>query len=106
MAGFLEAAGEDCLDGVPDLGEDFPVNVSDVFCLGATLFVVARDVFEDTVDFAALVVGLDSVVLGLVSFFVAESLEPSFSVSFLGDVSFLVLRAELGLGETVNQTKS
>lgn len=101
--GFLETAGDDCLEDAADRGDDFAAGVSSVFSLAAVLFVAAvvAGLEVDTVGFAALETGLASAVLGLVvSFLVVESLDPSFSSSFLGDGGFLELRVELGLDET------
>lgn len=100
VPGFLDAAGDDCLDDAADLGDGFIAGASSVFCLTAILFVVAGAGLEvDTEGFAALETGLASAVLGLVSFLAFACLDPSFSSSFLGDGGFLELRVELGLDE-------
>lgn len=100
--GFLEAASEDCLDGVTDLGEDFAADVSGTFLLGPLLVVAAGDALDDdTEGLAGLEFGFESV-LGFVGFFAVECLEPSFSSSFLGEEGFLVT-TEPGLGEAVHK---
>lgn len=97
----MEAASDDCLDGVTGLGEDFAAGVSGTFLLGPLLFVAAVDgLDDDTVGLAGLVLGFESV-LGFVGFLVVESLEPSFSSSFLGEVGFLEVMTDPARGETV-----
>lgn len=67
----MEAASDDCLDGITDLGEDFAAGVSGTFLLGPLLFVVDGDDLgdDDTVGLAGLVLGFESV-LGFVGFLV------------------------------------
>lgn len=102
-ADFLEEVSKDCLDGMTDLGEDFTTGVSATFLLGPLLFVVAGDgLDDDTVDLDGLVLGFESV-LSFDGFLVVESLEPSFSSSFLGEVGFLEVISEPGRGEAVHR---
>lgn len=91
------------MDGVTDLGEDFAAGVSEGFLLGPLLFEAPGDgLNDDTVGLAGLMLGFESV-LGFVGFRVVESLEPSFSSSFLGEVGFLEVWTEPGRGEAVHK---